>query len=125
MTNTFFDSSKGDVVVGYAKDGDTAHAGGGRANALQMKFGTLGVHRYTVVASSGDSAALPLAVPGTWLVAINDGANPMKIYATPGSTDTIDGIAAATGVTLTNGNRAIFFSPAVGEWISLTGVASN
>ncbi len=38
----------------------------------------------------------------------NDGVNPAKVYAQ--GSDSIDGTAGATGVTLTNAKRAFFFA---------------
>jgi hypothetical protein len=46
----------------------------------------------------------------------NDGANAIKVYAT--GSDTIDGTAGATGVTLTNAKRCRFVVVSVGAWKS-------
>lgn len=50
----------------------------------------------------------------------NDGANPAQVYGVIGGTDTIDGVAGATGVALTNARRARFRVVAV----SVAGVAT-
>jgi hypothetical protein len=55
---------------------------------------------------------------------VNDGAAPAKIYGNNAGTDTIDGVAGATGVTLTNAKRAFFFCLTSGAWQSLAGAAS-
>lgn len=54
--------------------------------------------------------------PGMKRVIYNNGANPIKVYAN--GSDTIDTVAGATGVTLTNALRCQFTCVAVGVWIS-------
>lgn len=80
------------------------------ATQLTKQFNRLG----TVAASTG--AILPAAVAGRHIVVFNDGANPAKIYGA--GTDTVDGAAAATGVTLTNAKRAIFYCFTAGAYES-------
>lgn len=51
-----------EVLAEYTNGGLMAHAGGGQANAIQLGYG---LNRVLTVASAGDSAKLPGAVPGT------------------------------------------------------------
>lgn len=62
-------------------DGLTAHAGGGQANALPL---TAALNNVTTVASGNDSVALPLAIPGQFVVLSNNAAaNSMQVYGNP------------------------------------------
>ena len=84
--------------------GLTAHAGGGKTNALKL---TATINEIAVVASGADSVLLPPGVPGDVVVIINAGANALQVFGS--GTDTIDGVATATGVALTNPASAWFF----------------
>ncbi len=69
--------------------------------------------------ASGTGVILPLVATvgiGAQVTIFNDGANPLKVYGA--GSDTVDGQVAATGVTLTNAKRAIFFAKAAATWIS-------
>jgi|SRR5579863_2850439 len=69
----------------------------------------------TAAASTG--VVLPAAnKPGACRRIFNAGANPITVYGN--GTDTIDTIAGATGVTLTNAKRCEYYCVAVGVWIS-------
>lgn len=71
----------------------------------------------TAAASTG--VVLPSAALvgiGGWVDVFNAGANAIKVYAA--GTDTIDTIAGATGVTLTNAKTARFFVEAALTWRS-------
>lgn len=98
-----------------ALNGITAHANGGRPNAvlLSKQF-----NRIAVCATAADSVVLPAAVVGDFRVAVNDGVAAAQVFGN--GSDTIDGVAGATGVPLTNGKRAIFFCLAAGVWSSLS-----
>jgi hypothetical protein len=100
----------------------TAHAGGTRAAAVAL---TANVNHITVCATLNDSVALPPAIAGLSVFIANDGAANAKVYAAVGTSDTIDGVAAATGVTLSAANRAEFLAVANGVWVSTAGVAST
>jgi hypothetical protein len=69
----------------------------------------------TVTSSTG--AVLPASQPGLWLTIINNGSNALTVYAT--GSDTINGTAGATGVSLANGSTAIYFSASTGTWFEL------
>lgn len=55
---------------------------------------------------------------GACITIFNNGSNPLKVYGANGSSDTIDGTAGSTGVTLTNANRCQYFATAAATWIS-------
>ena len=61
---------------------------------------------------------------GGYVVIFNRGASPIKVYGA--GSDTIDGVAGATGVTLTNALRCEYYATAAGTWLSAQlGVAST
>lgn len=76
--------------------------GTNRATALVL---TAQTNRITSAAAS-TGVVLPAGVPGQSIVVINDGANAIKVYGN--GSDVIDGVAGATGVTLSVAKRATF-----------------
>ena len=62
-------------------NGLTALAGGGQTGATPL---IEGVNRFTTVTTTGDSAILPLAVPGNRVTVINAGANSMNVFPAVG-----------------------------------------
>ncbi|MFG1260039.1 hypothetical protein V5F79_22185 [Xanthobacter flavus] len=103
----------GTFLVGSSANSITAHAGGTKAAAtvLAAQF-----NRITVCANADDSVLLPTALAGRSVVVFNDGAAAARVFGA--GTDTIDGVATATGVPLTNTKRAIFICLTAGAWIS-------
>ncbi len=87
-------------------------AGTTRTDALVL---TKQLNNLTTVAS-GTGVTLPAATAGAMIAVFNGGANPVQVYGA--GTDTIDGVAAATGVPLTNAKRCLFICFATGSWIS-------
>lgn len=79
----------------------------------------------TAAASTG--AVLPSVATvgvGASVEVFNDGANAIKVYGA--GSDTIDGTAGATGVTLTNASRCRYLATASGAWkSSLLGAVSS
>lgn len=74
-------------------------------------------------AAGGTGVTLPAAIIGAVVYIANDGASAIKVYGA--GSDTVDGQAAATGVTLTNAKRAWFMCTAAATWKSAqAGVAS-
>lgn len=133
MTNVFFDSRLGDVTfppstpvifnglglsantlfTESASNTLTAHAGGGQTNALQL---TSELNRITTVATAGDSVMLPAAVQGLTILIDNAGANQMQVYGN--GTDTINGVATATGVSQMAGSEVIYVCHGTGTWFA-------
>lgn len=102
------------------EDAITAHAGGTQAAALALDA-TKTVHNVTVVGTAADSIKLPLATGSGiqhW-IKNSDAATSLQLYGS--GTDTIDGIATATGVAVANGKSRLVVDIAVGKWISLLG----
>jgi hypothetical protein len=94
-----------------AQDTITAHAGGGQASAFPL---SAEVNRLTTVATAGDSVALPPALPGLTIMIINHGANSAQVFGT--STDTIDDVATATGVSQMVNSVCIYTCTIQGKW---------
>lgn len=90
-------------------------AGTDRATGLQLAAQMNVVS--TAAASTG--VVLPSATAvgaGGSVIVFNDGASPIKVYAT--GSETIDGTAGATGVTLTNALRCEFYLTTTLKWKS-------
>jgi hypothetical protein len=84
--------------------GVTARAGGGQANATQL---TGNIATVTTVATAADSVKLPLGRAGAVFAMWNTTATSMTVYGA--GTDTINGIATATGVAQAGGTKAVYF----------------
>lgn len=67
-------------------------------------------------ALSGTGVTLPAATVGRRVRIYNNGANAIKVYGA--GSDTIDTVAAATGVTLTNALRCEYECVAAATWVS-------
>lgn len=119
--------------TGSFADSLTATAGGGQTNALQLFNQT---NRVTTVASSGDSVKLPStqslpgmansSLAGTTVVVVNSGVNPMQVYGF--GTDTINAIAAATGISQMPNSAIAYQATNIGTWVApgiCTGYAGN
>lgn len=87
-------------------------AGTTRADALQLS------REFTRISSaaSGTGVILPTGVVGMYVTIYHDGANAVKVYAN--GSETIDGTAGSTGVTLTNGNACMYVFSATNTWHS-------
>jgi hypothetical protein len=100
--------------------GLTALAGGGRPNATALVYGS---NQVTTVASAADSVLLPIGMPGSMVVVRNSGANAMQVFGR--GSDTINGTAGSTGISVANAKTVIFFAvnevSGVTTWVSLLG----
>jgi hypothetical protein len=96
--------------------GITAAAGGTRPAAVKL---TSAINRISVCATAADSVALPPAVGGQEVSVINSGAAACQVFAAIGTSDTINGVAAATGISLAAAGKAQFISPGPGLWFSI------
>lgn len=99
----------------------TAFAGGGQASAFALSA-TKAIHRLGTVATDGDSVKLPAATLGSIHIIINDGVRQAQVYGT--GTDTINFVAAATGVSHGVGDIAIYACAVAGNWQQLRGIQS-
>ena len=94
-------------------DAVTAHAGGGPTNAVAL---TTELIRVSTVATSGDSVALPPSSPGLTIIVVNTGANPMQVFGA--GTDTINGVATATGVSQMQASVVHYVCTTAGAWLA-------
>ena len=82
----------------------TALAGGAKAGATALDYG---VNVITVVATAADSVLLPYAWPGALVFVYNaDAADASQVFGK--GTDTINGVATATGVSQAAGKGAFY-----------------
>lgn len=115
VSNATFDPT--DIFT--SEDGITAHAGGGKASATQLSA-TKFFHRISTVANGADSVLMPPATAGQMCYVRNDGAQFAQVFGQ--GTDTINGIATATGNVLQNGSGALFFCTTAGAWTTANGI---
>lgn len=86
--------------------------GTNRATALQLAKEINNV----TTAAAGTGVVLPVGVVGMVITVYNAGANAIKVYGS--GSETIDGTAGSTGVTLTNALRCQYTFVAANTWIS-------
>jgi hypothetical protein len=107
----------GNFLVSPSQTGITAHAGGGQASATPL---TYQVNNVTTVATAGDSVALPASlVSGSSLsvTVINSSSKVMQVFGA--GTDTINGVATATGVPQQPNSIVVYTSAVLGAWDAL------
>jgi hypothetical protein len=111
--------------LGYARESvanSLTAAGTNQGTGLQLASQINNI----ATAATGTGVVLPAvstAGIGASVVLFNGGAHAIKVYGA--GSDTIDGVAGSTGVTLTNAKRCAYISVAAGTWISAQlGVAS-
>ena len=96
-----------------AEDTVTAFATGGQTNATALSS-TVTNHRVSVVATAGDSVKLPAATAGQQHYLRNDGVAAMQVFGQ--ATETINGVASATGISHPAGVGMWYVSTAAGKW---------
>jgi hypothetical protein len=92
----------------------TAHAGGGQAAATPL---VSALNLIAVCATAGDSVILPPAMGGQTMWVSNGTAAASQVFAT--GTDTINGVAGSTGISLAAGKSTVLMSPIQGAWFSV------
>lgn len=97
------------------ENGLTAFAGGGQEDATALSA-TKNMHRVSTVATAADSAKLPAATVGQLHLVRNDGAEAMQLFGT--DTDTINGVAAATGISVAAATGLVVFCVEAGKWVT-------
>ena len=107
------------------ENGITATAGGGKTSARLLKAT---INQVSVCATGNDSLKLPAnPQPGNVVFIANDGAAAAQVYGS--NNDTIDAVATATGVALTNATRAFFLctgsSGGIATWVSQAGAKAT
>jgi hypothetical protein len=110
---TFTPLTSTGLLTTAGEDSITAFAGGGQGSATALSA-TKNLHRVTTVATAGDSVKLPAALVGQAHYVRNDGATAMKVYGQ--STETINGVASATGVLQSSGMGVWYVCTAAGQW---------
>lgn len=110
MARTHF---SGPVVVG-AEDGIIATPGGGQTNARLL---TKQYNRVATVGTAADSVKLPVSEPGLEIFIVNGSATSMQVFGS--GTDTINGVATATGVAQAAGISALYVCTGSGRWFRL------
>lgn len=112
-------SVTGNATVGGYVDLSTSATltavGTNRATALQLakQVNNIGT------AAAGTGVVLPAAATagvGAIVTIFNNGASLIQVYGS--GSDTIDGVAGATGVPLTNALRCQYFCTAAAKWLS-------
>ena len=92
-----------------------------QSNALPLMAS---VNRLTTVAA-GTGVNLPPSAPGLSITLINSGANSVLVYPAQGSSDTINGFAATTGVPFVVNSNSTFFCTTAGAWWVLATQPAN
>lgn len=101
------------AVVFGAEDSVTAFATGGQTNATALSA-TKSYHRISVCATAADSVKLPAATVGQAHYIRNDGAAAAQVFGQ--ATETINGVASATGISLAVGVGMWFICTTAGAW---------
>lgn len=108
----------GNLYLRNLVTGLTAHAGGGQASATPL---TGQYNSVDTVATGADSVALPLPTEvGQLIVVVNNTAASMQVFGS--GTDTINGVATATGVAHAAGKTAVYIAASKGtaaNWFRL------
>ncbi len=95
--------------------------GSGQTNALQLAAS------YNRVTGGGPGAGvnLPMSAPGLSITLVVAGTNPVLVYPFQGSSDTINGFAATTGVPFVVNSVSTFYCETAGAWQVLATQPAN
>lgn len=93
--------------------GITAHAGGGQTLATALGAG---MNNVTTVATIADSVKLPASTAGDYVIVINSAANAMQVFGS--GTDTINGVATATGISQAGKMIYVYYCAVAGNWLT-------
>src|SRR5207344_1196048 len=96
------------TAISSFQNGITATAGGTRAAAVPL---WAAFNRIATCATAADSVALPPATGGQTVTLINSGAAATQVFAAVGTSDTINGTAGSTGISVAAAGKAQFVSP--------------
>jgi hypothetical protein len=95
------------------EDSITAFATGGQTSATALSA-TKNYHRVATVATAADSVKLPASSVGLAHYVRNDGAAAMQVFGA--GTDTINGVATATGISQAPGMGVWYICTTAGNW---------
>lgn len=98
-------------LLSWFQGGVVALAGGGRAGSPVLDGAFVEI---ATVASGSDSVQLPIAKAGLRVCVTNSGANTAQVFGN--GTDTIQGTAGSTGVTLAAAATAMYVCTKNGVW---------
>lgn len=90
----------------------TAHAGGGQASAVAL---VSTFNNITTVANAADSVKLLPSVVGLTQIVSNQGTHAVQVFGS--GTDTINGVATATGISVPVGAISTFTVAVAGNWL--------
>jgi hypothetical protein len=103
----------GAAPTALVQTGITAFSGGGQGSAVALT----GEYNFiSTVAAAADSVKLPASAAGMIVFVYNGGANAAQVFGA--GTDTIDGIATATGQPLPSKGLGVYVCNAAGTWQS-------
>ena len=75
------------------------------------------INSVDTVATGGDSVQLPLAIPGAAVTVSNTTGTSCQVFGNQNGTDTINGTAGATGISLAGGKTITFYATVLGKWV--------
>lgn len=94
------------------------------ATALTAEFNRVDTSTAPATGTNlGDGVLLPSSVQGVDIVVSNNTANPIQVYGS--GSDTVNGVAGATGVAVPPFDVAMFVCSAAGSWMFDAGVGSS
>jgi hypothetical protein len=102
---------RGEKLYQTYAHGIVAHSGGGQASAVAL---TARINHIGTVAAGADSVHLWTARAGLMQTVINRGANALQVFGV--GADTINGAAAATGVSQAAATTVTYHCPQTGQW---------
>lgn len=103
------------LVTEAGEDSITAFATGGQTSATALSA-TKNLHRVSVCATINDSVKLPAALVGQAHYVRNDGAAACQVFGQ--ATETINGVASATGISQGIGMGVWYVCTTAGAWTS-------
>ncbi len=105
---------------GSSQTGITATASGGQTNAYQL---TARINNVTTVATAADSVKLPAVPLGKEIWIMNNGASALQVFGY--GTDTINGVATATGISQPAGALVAYVGITTTDWRADTAEAAS
>jgi hypothetical protein len=101
------------LLTEFPANAITAHAGGGQSSATAI---TAQLNNVTIAATALDSIKLPVSIPGYEIEVINSSTNPIAVFGA--GTDTINGVATATGVVQPANSVVEYSCTLAGAWFA-------
>jgi hypothetical protein len=105
----------GSLATELANDNITAFATGGQASATPL---AAVINRVVTVVNANDSVQLPPSAPGLDIYVINHSTSGLPMQVFGAGSDTIDDVAATTGVSQMSGSLVLYACTTAGKWYS-------